>query len=796
MNIDLLIARFRQYFGHTDFRDEKLTWEEYTYKLERGQQMREWLGQEALRQLIEQENWADVCERTAQSFVMEGPLARWDEYQWVRDLETEEQRQFALALQDFLYAEAPFPDRLERFVSETTDVYRHFRDRDPVHQKRYNAKKLSWPFVSYFHFLMWPDQEYVFIKPTPLRKASMAAGFDLRYNSWPNADTYANVQQLYRALWPTVQSLGGRDWIDVQTLIHVAGEGFGVPESGWVDEPESDPWEQRIADWQAEHLPPERVAARHEAEQEARKLLEEELGCLDSETLDRFLRLLNSDLYGGQPNQTRFGQAFRGANRMHILDHLEQFNAWSTRLWEEPEPHLYKLLDEFWQQKDLPGAGGSLPTMILYLRDPSRFNIWIPTLIHGVERIMGSLTNWESSGAAYRQYNDTVNKVRQRYSLQPQEIDVILTLACGLRSASESLSPPSLAAILAHIADSPYVFSEEILTNYHLSLLTKPFVILTGLSGTGKTKLTRLYADAVHGIPDEGTNGYYNIVAVRPDWTDSRGLLGYYNPLTRAYEATPFLRFMLRAAADPQHWYYLCLDEMNLARVEYYFSDFLSAMESGQPVALHSQAGCVATRAGDGLLAPILPEAEVAAQCYILDGVLYIPPKVHIPHNLMLSGTVNVDETTHAFSDKVLDRANSIEFNRTDLDRYAQRYRERFPERAGLVDEVMPLLRQVYNLLEPCYLHFGYRTLEEVLGYLWHNETLPEDVRCERSEALDNQLMQKVLPKLRGDERIQKILEKLRDLLGQELDPECHSVTKLQWMLDELKAFGSTQFWR
>jgi hypothetical protein len=163
---------------------------------------------------------------------------------------------------------------------------------------------------------------------------------------------------------------------------------------------------------------------------------------------------------------------------------------------------------------------------------------------------------------------------------------------------------------------------------------------------------------------------------------------------------------------------------------------------------------------------------------------------------LLVSGTVNIDETTHTFSDKVLDRANSIEFNQTDLDRFADRYDHRFPDRVDLVEEAMELLDKVYVLLEPNYLHFGYRTLEEVLGYLWQNRNLPDEVRRPQEEVLDNQLMQKVLPKLRGDERIHATLTELRAVLAEALGEGRRSVAKLDWMIDELEAFGSTQFWR
>ena len=110
---------------------------------------------------------------------------------------------------------------------------------------------------------------------------------------------------------------------------------------------------------------------------------------------------------------------------------------------------------------------------------------------------------------------------------------------------------------------------------------TKPLVILPGISGTGKTRLTRLYADAVFGDRWPGQdNDHYLLVAVQPDWHNARDLLGYYNALTNRFHPTPFLRFLQRAAADPATPYFVCLDEMNLARPEYYLAPILSALET------------------------------------------------------------------------------------------------------------------------------------------------------------------------------------------------------------------------
>ena len=143
-------------------------------------------------------------------------------------------------------------------------------------------------------------------------------------------------------------------------------------------------------------------------------------------------------------------------------------------------------------------------------------------------------------------------------------------------------------------------------------------------------------------------------ISVRPDWRDSKSLLGYYNPLTKTYETTPFLEFILKAkksfeAQDGLAWFVI-LDEMNLARVEYYFADLLSVLESGRD----------ANGETEEALQFIYGEVE--------EGETPPPPTLKLPPNLYFIGTVNVDETTHSFSPKVLDRAFSLEFLDVDLE--------------------------------------------------------------------------------------------------------------------------------
>ncbi len=222
------------------------------------------------------------------------------------------------------------------------------------------------------------------------------------------------------------------------------------------------------------------------------------------------------------------------------------------------------------------------------------------------------------------------------------------------------MGPPVIEerVLLDHVKDyvsaRGYYFDDETIFNYHISLKTRPFVILAGLSGTGKSKLSQLYAEALgHTTRD----GRYLRVAVRPSWNDDRYLLGYLNAITGDYVAEPALDFIIRAERDRENLYFFCLDEMNLAHVEYYFSQFLSALEEEETadrrIPLFSQ--------------------SLAEAMQTQNHEIRYEREVIIPPNLLFTGTINVDETTQALSDKVVDRANTIEFFEVDLEKVPPR---------------------------------------------------------------------------------------------------------------------------
>ena len=309
-----------------------------------------------------------------------------------------------------------------------------------------------------------------------------------------------------------------------------------------------------------------------------------------------------------------------------------------------------------------------------------------------------------------------------------------------------------------------FKFNNEILSRYYLSLKTKPFTILTGISGTGKTKIAQLFAEYMcQKESEEDTKKERKkriaFIPVRPDWMDNRGLLGYYNVLQEHYVKTPLLALLLEAKKNQDKPHFVILDEMNLAKVEYYFSDFLSIMESRTP---------------DN------PEGESISlydKNQLSEGkTLDVPPEIKIPNNVFFTGTVNIDESTYMFSPKVLDRANVIEFNEVILDASLQGKSNAIDESFNLLEH--DVLEQLLNLngeseltfftmkdnkdlndcsvaiidllklLEPTNMHFGYRVANEMARFIiLASERIDQ---FEWQEALDIQILQKILPKLHG----------------------------------------------
>jgi 5-methylcytosine-specific restriction enzyme B len=325
----------------------------------------------------------------------------------------------------------------------------------------------------------------------------------------------------------------------------------------------------------------------------------------------------------------------------------------------------------------------------------------------------------------------------------------------------------SFEQIYEMISNSTFTFSKEIIRDLHLNLTAlddKHFVLLSGISGTGKTQLCRLYTNAVYGLEYESENPYFTIIPVRPDWTDASALFGYYSSFEKRYVRTEFLNVILNALKEREKPHFILLDEMNLARVEYYLSDYLSAVESRKEIPLHQD-----------------------------DLITDIPKKLLIPPNVYLLGTINVDETTHSISDKVLDRAFVMTLSDVDFNTYWIRADQ---DLKSVLEKEFVMLKELHHMLLGYELHFGYRTMGEMLSKLYANNQLPEEHQIDSMKALDRVVSEKVLTKVRGDERISDMLKKLELWLKENLEADSTSLKHVKRMQEELEYYGATQFWR
>ena len=307
------------------------------------------------------------------------------------------------------------------------------------------------------------------------------------------------------------------------------------------------------------------------------------------------------------------------------------------------------------------------------------------------------------------------------------------------------VSPFTISTIIEKIKSTGLIYSDDLIKRFAFALMTKPFVILSGLAGSGKTQLALAFAECM----SEDVERQVRVVSVGADWTNREPLLGYPNALKSNEYVKPecgALDMLIEAKENPNKPYFLILDEMNLSVVERYFADFLSAMESKKPIALWKGT----------------PDEE---------GNLAVPNEITLPKNLYIIGTINVDETTYMFSPKVLDRAHVIEFKIAAEEMASFLEANKKVERhachsacAGMAEDflkrtttcavgadttsVQGALNGFFKILKSVNAEFGYRTANEIYRYI---NNVGDDLG--KHGALDTAILQKLLPKLHGSRK-------------------------------------------
>jgi len=344
-----------------------------------------------------------------------------------------------------------------------------------------------------------------------------------------------------------------------------------------------------------------------------------------------------------------------------------------------------------------------------------------------------------------------------------------------LKPAIEQI-PFSIDKVIKDINETGLIYTPSLIKRFAFSLMTKPFVILSGLAGSGKTQLAITFAKALV----EDTDTQLCTVSVGADWTNREPLLGFPNALQPNQYVRPesrVLDLMIQAnmPENANKPYFLILDEMNMSYVERYFADFLSAMESKEAIPLWN--GCLD------------PDSED-------DDSDDTPTSIKLPSNLFIIGTINVDETTYMFSPKVLDRANVIEFkiSADEMSSFLENMKDVNPDNiiskaanmaASFVDiaskndlekneAAVETLKKFFRELKNVNAEFGYRSATEIFRFICQAKNNDDTaIKITDDEILDAAIVQKLLPKLHGSrKKLDPVLKQLWKLCFKKTDSE------------------------
>lgn len=371
-------------------------------------------------------------------------------------------------------------------------------------------------------------------------------------------------------------------------------------------------------------------------------------------------------------------------------------------------------------------------------------------------------------------------------------------------------------------------------TSYLTAMRTKPFLLLAGISGTGKSRIVKQMAfESCPDIPalrsDKTAPGNYELIEVKPNWHDSSELLGYESEIGGPhYVVTPFVRFLVKAMRYPNVPFFVCMDEMNLAPVEQYFAEFLSVLESRKLLSdgtITSEPlikADIFSKYADQLHRDLdITDTETYKAVYDRlknDGL-------RLPSNLIVVGTVNMDETTHQFSRKVIDRAMTIEMNIEDAETPFKNFFEGGDalhyydnpqpkdlflskvvqasealsildaEDASYLKENVPgLLHSLNSALNGTPFKIAYRVQNELILYFFslREENPDEAAEALLAQAMDAILMMKVLPRIEGDE---DLLNKPLKALAQFTENYPQASRKIAEMQERLPQAHFTCFW-
>lgn len=393
---------------------------------------------------------------------------------------------------------------------------------------------------------------------------------------------------------------------------------------------------------------------------------------------------------------------------------------------------------------------------------------------------------------------------------------------------------------------------------YLSAIRTKPFLLLAGISGTGKSRIVRelAFKSCPEYLQDKDgtTPGNYCMIEVKPNWHDSTELLGYYSNMNKCYQFKKFVKFLVKAKMFPKVPFFVCLDEMNLAPVEHYFAEMLSIMETrkhpkkegsdevdkeviktGTIVdAQHFREFAGLTDKNGNTYTMLKTDREIYLKLYGIDTENDIDEEtgkrtdlttegLTLPDNVIIIGTVNMDDTTHQFSRKVIDRAMTIEMNggklsnmfggsknleylpKEEQERWQKSFRQRYvnadevleehsDEAAEIIEKVPAKLENINKALKGTPFEVSYRVLNELtimVGVLLDTKKGDESIDDIINQALDRILLMKILPRIEGDSDMFNLSKEFKDEYQKKFDVKLEYNNRLEWLMDlapEIKA--------
>lgn len=426
-----------------------------------------------------------------------------------------------------------------------------------------------------------------------------------------------------------------------------------------------------------------------------------------------------------------------------------------------------------------------------------------------MKQSLSELTRYIEQKTRVLEQLDLIDKVDESSKVEEEDEGEHLNFSSDFNSDYSLVSQ----YIQANLAENGFLYPKEIVDNFITLLRCNDLIVLAGDSGAGKTSLVKAFAKAIGGVA--------KIIPVKPNWTGSEDLVGYYNPIEKKYISTPFLDALIEARDNPTKPYLICLDEMNLAKVEYYFADFLSKMEerNGAPkISLYSDDSVGHTLSEIKTVLTILQDARSNSQNgesmsfveLIQDEAINKklrlafgmsdqeslvkyhgdirrliaertnkPSVLTLPENVRIVGSVNIDDTTHFLSPKILDRVHVMQFQspllmdlagikaEVELNKEKGLYelgvsrfdlpvmfssaemgrRHEYPAFDASSPFCELMTKYVKEFFHPLGLDFGMRPVRQGLNYQHYFN----DVNTSEQEALNNFFLFKVLPKLNFD---------------------------------------------